>query len=162
MVSVSDKRSRFIDEYLVDSNGTQAAIRSGYSVKTAASQSSRLLKDVKVQALLTERRAAVQVPDELSQTWVLYELMKVVRSVAHTSQHVRALELLGKHVGLFRDAPAVQANGALLTVTAQLSGLSDDELRNLAIGIGSAAYDTAYSVMEYDASHSLGVGVGEP
>ena len=42
-------RERFVREYLIDRNGTQAAIRAGYSPKTAAAQASRLLKDVKVQ-----------------------------------------------------------------------------------------------------------------
>jgi phage terminase small subunit len=36
------KRKRFVEEYSVDCNGTQAAVRAGYSVKTAAVQGSRL------------------------------------------------------------------------------------------------------------------------
>ena len=43
---LSEQRQRFVDEYLIDLNGTQAAIRAGYSVKTAQEQASRLLSNV--------------------------------------------------------------------------------------------------------------------
>lgn len=47
---MDDRRIRFVHELMVDGNQTAAAIRAGYSEKTAASQASRLLKDVKVAA----------------------------------------------------------------------------------------------------------------
>ena len=50
------KIDRFVDEYLVDLNGTQAAIRAGYSEKTAAQQASRLLRNVKVQQAIATRQ----------------------------------------------------------------------------------------------------------
>lgn len=46
---------RFVDEYLVDLNATQAAIRAGYSEHTAGSQGQRLLKNVEIQAAITRR-----------------------------------------------------------------------------------------------------------
>jgi phage terminase small subunit len=54
-----DMRRRFIVEYLIDRNGTQAAIRAGYSARTAAAQASRLLKDVKVQEAVERGEAKV-------------------------------------------------------------------------------------------------------
>lgn len=48
MPGMSEKQRRFVAEYLVDLNATQAAIRAGYSVKTAESQGSRLLRKVQV------------------------------------------------------------------------------------------------------------------
>jgi phage terminase small subunit len=48
------KRRRFVEEYAVDWNATQAAIRAGYSAKTAQQQGSRLLLNVVVQAALGE------------------------------------------------------------------------------------------------------------
>lgn len=45
---LTDKQSRFVKEYLIDSNATQAAIRAGYSEKTANEQGSRLLANVSV------------------------------------------------------------------------------------------------------------------
>ena len=45
-----DRQAQFAQEYVVDFNGKQAAIRSGYSKKTAESQASRLLRNVKVRS----------------------------------------------------------------------------------------------------------------
>lgn len=54
MSELRDKRERFCREYLVDLNATQAAIRSGYSPKTARSQGQRLLTNADVQARIEE------------------------------------------------------------------------------------------------------------
>ena len=43
-MTLTAKQARFVEEYLVDLNGTQAAIRAGYSPKTAAATASRLLR----------------------------------------------------------------------------------------------------------------------
>lgn len=50
MAGLDDRRARFIREYVKDLNITQAALRAGYSPKTAAAQGSRLLKNVEVRA----------------------------------------------------------------------------------------------------------------
>jgi phage terminase small subunit len=58
--SLSSKQKAFCDELMIDLNQTQAAIRAGYSEKTADQQASRLLTNVKVEAyisLLKEERA---------------------------------------------------------------------------------------------------------
>lgn len=54
-MALTEKQRRFADEYLIDFNATQAAIRAGYSRKTAYSQGQRLLKNVEVQEHLKER-----------------------------------------------------------------------------------------------------------
>ena len=46
---LSEKQQRFVQEYIIDLNARQAAIRAGYSPKTAGAQSSRLLTKVKIQ-----------------------------------------------------------------------------------------------------------------
>jgi phage terminase small subunit len=51
---LSPKQQRFIKEYLIDLNGTQAAIRAGYSKKTANEQAARLLANVSIQQRLKE------------------------------------------------------------------------------------------------------------
>lgn len=53
---LTPKQSRFVEEYLVDLNATQAAIRAGYSEKTAQEQSSRLLSNV----IISDAVAAAQ------------------------------------------------------------------------------------------------------
>ncbi|KVI72179.1 terminase [Klebsiella aerogenes] len=64
-MALTDKQEMFCREYLVDLNATQAAIRAGYSDKTAQEQSSRLLSNVMVQnrisVLKSERNEQVGV-----------------------------------------------------------------------------------------------------
>jgi len=43
-MALTDKQIRFCEEYLIDLNATQAAIRAGYSVKTANEQAGRLIR----------------------------------------------------------------------------------------------------------------------
>ena len=45
---LTPKQSRFVEEYLIDMNATQAAIRAGYSAKTANEQAARLLANVSI------------------------------------------------------------------------------------------------------------------
>jgi phage terminase small subunit len=56
MRKLTDKQSKFVSEYLIDLNATQAAIRAGYSPHTAQEQSSRLLSKVIVQKAVTKER----------------------------------------------------------------------------------------------------------
>ena len=52
---LTDRRRRFVDEYLVDLNGTQAAIRAGYAPRGAGTEASRLLKNAEIRAAIDER-----------------------------------------------------------------------------------------------------------
>ena len=52
MPELNERQRRFAEEYGVDRNATQAAVRAGYSPKTAYSQGQRLLKNVEVRALV--------------------------------------------------------------------------------------------------------------
>lgn len=54
---LTEKRQRFVDEYLIDLNATQAAIRAGYSVKTANEQGARLLANVSIQEAISKAMA---------------------------------------------------------------------------------------------------------
>lgn len=54
-VKLTDKQQLFVDEYLIDLNATQAAIRAGYSPKTAKSAGSRLLTNVDISNAIKER-----------------------------------------------------------------------------------------------------------
>ena len=57
--NLTPKQLRFVEEHLIDFNGTQAAIRAGYSRKSAAVQASKLLRDPKVRAAIEKRRAEI-------------------------------------------------------------------------------------------------------
>ncbi len=57
MSDLTPKQARFVEEYLLDLNATQGAIRAGYSAKTAEVQGSRLLGNVKVREVLRGRES---------------------------------------------------------------------------------------------------------
>ncbi|MBN1399647.1 MAG: terminase small subunit, partial [Anaerolineae bacterium] len=63
-VQLSPKRERFAVEYCRDRNATQAAIRAGYSQRTAYSQGQRLLKNVEVASRIREITAGTQISVE--------------------------------------------------------------------------------------------------
>ena len=75
---LTPKQQMFVMEYLVDLNATQAAIRSGYSAKTANEQGARLLANVSVQAALKEAMDERASRVELTADSVLRELRDLV------------------------------------------------------------------------------------
>jgi phage terminase small subunit len=58
-ITTDQRYEKFVEEYLIDFDGTRAAIAVGFSEKTAAQAASRLLKHVKVKALLEKIQAVV-------------------------------------------------------------------------------------------------------
>ncbi|MDM9644480.1 terminase small subunit [Rhizobium sp. S163] len=76
-MSLSDKQRRFVAEYMVDLNATQAAIRAGYSAKTAQQQGSRLLLNVVVQEELSKQQSKVAERLEITKDRIVDELAKI-------------------------------------------------------------------------------------
>lgn len=76
-MALTAKQQRFVDEYLIDLNGTQAAIRAGYSPRTANEQSSRLLANANVQLATQERMKEREVRTHITQDRVLQELSRI-------------------------------------------------------------------------------------
>lgn len=68
------KQAAFVREYLLDLNATQAAIRAGYSPRTAEQQGSRLLSNVKVAEAVQSAQAARSERTEIDANWVLTRL----------------------------------------------------------------------------------------
>ena len=77
MAKLTEKQKRFVAEYLVDLNATQAAIRAGYSPKTANRIGSQNLSKVDVQAEIEKRRATLRNKLEITQEKVIEELAAV-------------------------------------------------------------------------------------
>jgi hypothetical protein len=104
---LTPQQELFIQEYLVDFNGTQAAIRAGYSEKTARQQASRLLTNVAIgTAIEAGRKQALELVG-LTAERILTEVAAVafaeVGEPIRPSDKLRALEMAGKHFGLFKD-----------------------------------------------------------
>ena len=76
-MALTPKQQRFVDEYVVDLNATQAAIRAGYSKKTADQQASRLLTNVKVKAELAKRIAVRGDKLQVDAEYVLRRMVEI-------------------------------------------------------------------------------------
>ena len=74
---MTPKQERFVEEYLVDLNATQAAIRAGYSKSTSYSIGQRLLKNVDIQKAITAAREKQQRRVEITADRVLEEYAKI-------------------------------------------------------------------------------------
>ena len=131
MANLTPKQQRFVDEYLIDLNATQAAIRSGYSEKTARKIGSENLTKLDIQEAIQEARSKLSERTEITQDYVLTNIKKVVeRCMQQEAVQARdgspllvegpegdlaclfefketgalkGLELLGKHLGMFKE-----------------------------------------------------------
>lgn len=141
--AVTPKQKRFCDEYLIDCNATQAAIRAGYSEKTAYSIGQRLLKDVEISACIAKRTEAMQSKTIASAEEVMQYLTSVMRGESKSSvlslcgngyqeviekapdekERSRAAELIGKRYGLFTDKVGIE--GAVPVVISGEDNLED-------------------------------------
>lgn len=101
---MNHKRSRFISEYLLSGNATEAARKAGYSRKTAYSQGQRLLKNVEVMNEIKESQEKVKEEAEVK----LKEIVLQIRDIAFSSEseaiRLKALDMLMKHLGGYMDS----------------------------------------------------------
>ena len=120
-MAFTEKQRRFCEEYLKNPNATEAAKSAGYSEKTAYSQGQRLLKNVEVAKALQISRKKAEKRTEVTIDWVVTRLKEnVERSMQAepvydaegepTGEYRyngnvanKALELLGKYLGMFLD-----------------------------------------------------------
>ena len=77
MAKLTDKQELFAREYLKDLNATQAAIRAGYSEKTAQVQSSRLLSNAMVQDRIAELKSERNEEVGIDAAYVLRRLVEI-------------------------------------------------------------------------------------
>ena len=134
-MALTPKQSRFVDEYLIDLNATQAAIRAGYSEKTAdVIGAENLVKPCIKQAIdealakrsqKTERKAADVLADiqELAQAAKL-ECLADPKNSALLNATIKALELEGKHLGV---AQRIDIDGSIETKQSP-ANLNDEQL----------------------------------
>lgn len=128
---LTDKQQRFVDEYLVDLNATAAAKRAGYSAKRASELGYQLLQKTTVQTALQKAMQARSQRLCITQDFVLERLREIAERDASDApdsplkyaSKLRALELLGRHLGLFEDRLRVSGSidtGKLDSILAQL------------------------------------------
>lgn len=76
-MSLTAKQQRFVKEYLVDLNATQAAVRAGYSAKTAAEIGAENLRKPQIAEEVTKRQGKISERLEITQEMVVAELAKI-------------------------------------------------------------------------------------
>ncbi|WP_304021956.1 terminase small subunit [Desulfovibrio piger] len=135
MPKLTDKQKEFVRQYLVDLNATQAAVRAGYSVKTAYRQGADLLQKTSIREAIEKAQAKRARRVEVTQDYVLSNLVEVVERTMQRAPVTnrkgeqvtdeegravwtfdakganRALELLGKHLGIFTDKIRAEVSG---------------------------------------------------
>ena len=101
------RQKLFVKEYLKDLNATQAAIRAGYSERTAGSLGQRLLKNVEIQKAIQKAMKKRERNTEITAERVLKEIATIafapIDDKLSYRDKIKALELLGKHQALFVD-----------------------------------------------------------
>lgn len=105
-MALTDKQQRFVAEYLVDLNATQAAIRAGYAAKTANREGSRLLSKVDIAEAIAQKAQNKASALDLSAERVLRGLFEEATRHGEGASHaarVSAWGLLGKYHSLFTD-----------------------------------------------------------
>ena len=122
MPNLTPKQARFVQEYLIDLNATQAAIRAGYSEDTARSQGQRLLTNVDIASAAEAALANREKRTEITADRVLKELARIglsdLRNVFTEAGHL-------KHPGSWDDATAA-AIASVKVVTRPSGGVDDD------------------------------------
>ena len=135
MAKLTAKQQRFCDEYLIDLNATQAAIRAGYSEKTAEEQGCRLLRNVKVQKYIQNRKQDRIERTEITQDMVLRELANIAFSNAADYASVIEKQAMVEFEG--NMIPVLDENGDPVmyrTVEPTLTeSLTDEQKRALAV-----------------------------
>ncbi|MBB6306235.1 terminase small subunit [Xanthobacter tagetidis] len=119
MSKLTPKRARFVAEYLIDLNATQAAIRAGYSAKTANREGTRLLSNAVIAKAVAEGAQKRIQKAEVSAQDVIDGLYKEATREGDGASHaarVSAWGLLGKYHKLFIDRIEADVSGEI-TVT---------------------------------------------
>lgn len=98
------KQARFVDEYLVDANGTQAAIRAGYGAAGARVAAHRLLTNVAISSAIEARQRADATRLSIERETVLAQLLEAVemaRTQMNPAGMVTGLREIGKLMGFY-------------------------------------------------------------
>lgn len=131
MDELTSRQARFVEEYLVDSNGTQAAIRAGYAVKGARMQGSRLLAYANVRTEIDKRSQERSETLMVTREIVLQGLLDEAHDKGEGSSQsarVGAWAHIGKHLGMFRDQVDHNVNGGIAHTIRVVFDDDDDDL----------------------------------
>lgn len=135
-LKLTKKQRKFADEYLIDCNGTQAAIRAGYSPKTANEQAAKLMANKKISTYISNKMDEMS-SERLADAQEVLEYLTSVMRGEYTEQVLRldgngvqvvdyiqvsarerlkAAELIGKRYGMFKDNYSIESIAPVIIV----------------------------------------------
>lgn len=152
---LTPKQQRFVDEYLIDLNAAQAAIRAGYSKKTAYSIACENLTKPNIADAIAKAQEKRTERTEISQDYVIKTIIDTVERCRQASpvldRHgdivlgedpdgslkpiykydatnvLKGAELLGRHLALFTDKTEISGGMAISSISSLMDDLADDE-----------------------------------
>lgn len=133
--ALTPKQAAFVLEYLKDGNATQAAIRAGYSARTAQAIGAENLTKPLIAAALAAAQTKVAAKTETEAEWVRRRLKEEADDFSEFSSHsarIRAIETIAKLNGMFEKDNAQKANGLLL-LSEKLSGQVVGVVKSMAL-----------------------------
>lgn len=139
MAKLTPKQQRFVDEYLIDLNATQACIRAGYSEKTANEQGAQNLAKLSIQQAIQQAMNEREQRTQIDQDYVINTIIETIERCKQAKpvldkkgepvyvetpdgeivpayrfeagNVLKGLELLGKHLGMFNDKLKIEQSG---------------------------------------------------
>lgn len=133
-MALTDKQAKFVDEYLVDLNATQAAIRAGYSANRASEIGYQQLRKTTVQEAIAEamekrskrvQRTADDVMRDLAA--IRADAMQIVHDkdgnavMLDKPSAIKTLELEGKHLAMWTDKQQLSGDVGLTVKVTRFS-----------------------------------------
>lgn len=131
---MTPKQARFVSEYLIDLNATAAAKRAGYKNPEIGRQ---LITKNNVAAAIAAAIKKREKKTEITAEYVLSNLKTIVERCMSSSEFdargaAKALELLGKHLGMFTDKVKVEGGAPLLVLNAEMTAEAARRARQIA------------------------------
>ena len=165
MAKMTAKQRRFCDEYLIDLNATQAAIRAGYSKKTAYSIGQENLKKPEISAYIEKRMAEKEAALVADQDEVMKYLTAVMRRekkefVVVTLQHKTEKWVMDEDTGKLKKQTITEETPAVVDIPARLSDANKAaELLGKAYGLYT---DRIEQEVDMELSITVDYGDGDP
>lgn len=129
-LELNARQLAFIEEYLKDRNGTQAAIRAGYAENGASTHATRMLANARIYAAIQARVQTVTQANDVSADKILKELAKgafadLPIEKMTFSDKLKALEILCKYLGLLDGSGADTKGKNKGAISAAILGIID-------------------------------------
>ena len=126
---MTTKMENFVNEYFVDFNASQAVLRAGYKTRVPNKFAAKMMQHPLVAAAVAARKEERQEKFELNAEYVITKLVAIAdrQEEVNPAATLRALELLGKHLGLYRDRQEISGpDGAAIQMEQQVKQNADE------------------------------------